>query len=154
VVKSGKLAGQKMARFKLEDLDGAVGVTVFPRGYEQFKERLVEDTVVIVRGKVEERADEAALMLDEVLSIEEALGRFEGGLMVQLEPEDVGVLVPLRDTLARHQGKRPVYFQVRGGDGFLRRVRAGSNCRVQISADLAESIDRLLGRGRVRLARL
>jgi hypothetical protein len=33
-------------------------------------------------------------------------------------------------------------------------VRAGSNCRVQISADLAESIDRLLGRGRVRLARL
>jgi DNA polymerase-3 subunit alpha len=154
VVKSGKLTGQKMARFKLEDLDGAVGVTVFPRAYEQFKERLVEDTVVIVRGKVEERADEAALMLDEVLSIEEALGRFEGGLMVQLEPEDVGVLVPLRDTLARHQGKRPVYFQVRGGDGFLRRVRAGSNCRVHISADLAESIDRLLGRGRVRLARL
>jgi len=154
VVKSGKLAGQKMARFKLEDLDGAVGVTVFPRAYEQFKERLVDDTVVIVRGKVEERAEEAALMLDEVLTIEDALGRFEGGLMVQLEPEDLGVLTPLRDTLARHQGKRPVYFQVRGGDGFLRRVRAGSNCRVHISADLAEAIDRLLGRGRVRLARL
>lgn len=154
VVKSGRLAGQKMARFKLEDLDGAVGVTVFPRAYEQFKERLVDDTVVIVRGKVEERAEEAALTLDEVLSIEEALGRFEGGLMVQLEPEDAGVLEPLRATLARHQGKRPVYFQVRGGDGFVRRVRAGSSHRVNISAELAESIDRLLGRGRVRLARL
>lgn len=154
VVKSGRLAGQKMARFKLEDLDGAVGVTVFPRAYEQFKARLVDDTVVIVRGKVEERADEAALTLDEVLSVEEALGRFEGGLMVQLEPEDAGVLEPLRATLSRHQGKRPVYFQVRGGDGFVRRVRAGSGHRVMISAELAESIDRLLGRGRVRLARL
>jgi hypothetical protein len=47
-----------------------------------------------------------------------------------------------------------VYFQVRGNDGALRRVRAGSNFRVHISAELAERVDELLGKGRVRLARM
>ncbi len=154
VVKNGKLAGKKMARFRLEDLEGGVNVTVFPRALEQFKERLLEDTVAIVRGKIEERGEEPALMLEELLTVEEALARFEGGLVVHLEPDDAGVLEPLREAFKRHQGKRPVYFQVRGNDGALRRVRAGSNFRVHISAELAERVDELLGKGRVRLARM
>ncbi|MCC7011968.1 MAG: DNA polymerase III subunit alpha [Planctomycetes bacterium] len=154
VVKNGKLAGQKMARLRLEDLDGAVNVTVFPRTLEQFKHKLAPDAVVIVRGKVEERAEEPGIVLDEVLLVEEALSRFEGGVIVHLEPEDAGLLNPLRDTLLKFQGRRPLYFQVRGGDGALRRVRAGNNFRVNISAELAEQVDRILGKGRVRLARM
>jgi DNA polymerase-3 subunit alpha len=154
VVKSGRYAGQKMARFRLEDLDGGVNVTVFPRAFDQFKHKLAEDAVVIVRAKVEERAEEPALLLDEVLTVDEALARFEGGVVVRIEPEDSALLPTLRETLLRHRGRRPVYFQVRGGDGSLRRVRAGPDYRVQITPQLAEQVDRLLGKGRVRLARV
>ncbi len=154
VVKNGKLAGQKMARMRLEDLEGGVNVTVFPKAYEQYKGKLVEDTVVIVRGKVEERAEEPGLLLSDVLTVEEALARFEGGVIVHVEPEDKDLLVPLRDTLRRHVGRRPVYLQVRGTDGAIRRVRTATDCHVRISADLAEQVDRLLGKGRMRLARL
>ncbi len=154
VVKNGRFAGQKMARLRLEDLEGGVNVTVFPKAFEQFKDKLVADSVVIVRGKVEERAEEPGLLLGDLLTIEEALARFEGGVIVHLEPEDSGLLRDLRDTLKRFPGRRPLYLSVRGGDGALRRVRAGSDFRVQVSAELAENVDRLLGKGRMRLARL
>jgi DNA polymerase-3 subunit alpha len=154
VVKSGTLAGRKMARLRLEDLEGGVPVTVFPRTYEEFRQHLVEDAVVVCRGKVEERSEEPALILEEVLPVEAALRRFEGGLLIHLEPEDAGLLPELKGLVARHPGKRPLFFHVRGQDGHLRRVRVGGDTRVDINADLAREVDALLGRGRVRLVRL
>jgi DNA polymerase III subunit alpha len=153
VVKSGTLAGRKMARFRLEDLEGSVSVTCFPRVLEQFRALIAEDSVVVCRGKLEERSEEPALILEEVLEVDGALKRFEGGLMVHLEPEDDGLLPQLRQTLLRHPGQRPLFFQVLGQDGRVRRVRAGGELRVEISAALAKEVDALLGRGRVRLVR-
>ena len=49
-------SGKKMARFRLEDMQGGVNVTCFPRAFEQYKALLVEDSVVICRGKLEERS--------------------------------------------------------------------------------------------------
>jgi DNA polymerase-3 subunit alpha len=153
LVKSGTYAGRKMARFRLEDLDGGVQVVVFPRTYEELRHKLSEDAVVAVVGKVEER-EEPGLILEQVLSIEEALQRFEGGLVVHIEPEDQELLPRLKRTLEQHRGQRPVYFMVRGGDGHVRRVKAGGELRVEINAELTAELGQLLGRGRVKLARL
>jgi DNA polymerase-3 subunit alpha len=154
VVKSGTYAGKKMARFRLEDLNGNVQVTVFPRTFETFRHLLADDTVVLARGKVDERGEEPALILEELMTIDDALKRFEGGLVVQLSPADAEHLAPLRSTLQRHRGKRPLFFLVTGDDGHVRRVRAPDELRVEINAQLAEEVDALLGRSRVRLARL
>ncbi len=153
IVKSGRYAGRKMARFRLEDLEGGVPVTCFPRTFEEVREMLVDDTVVVARAKVDE-SDEPGLILEELMTVEEALARFEGGLVVFLEPGDAPRLPELRDVLLKHPGGRPVYLQVTGSDGASRRVRAGSQCRVAIGEDLATDVGRLLGRDRVRLARV
>jgi len=50
-------AGKRMARFRLEDLDGGVNVTCFPRTYEANRDLLVDDQVVICRAKLEERSE-------------------------------------------------------------------------------------------------
>ena len=60
----------------------------------------------------------------------------------------------LKQTLEQHKGKRPLYLTVRGNDGHVRRIRAGGDLRVDINAELTEQVDRLLGRGRVKLARM
>ncbi|HUR26631.1 MAG TPA: DNA polymerase III subunit alpha, partial [Planctomycetota bacterium] len=152
VVKTGTFAGKKMARFRLEDLEGNVQVTVFPRTFEQFRHLLADDTVVLARGKLDERGEEPALILEELLSVEDALKRFEGGLVVQLVPQDAPQLPALRETLKRHPGKRPLFLLVTGDDGHTRRVRVEHG--VEINAKLAEEVDGLLGKSRVRLARL
>jgi DNA polymerase-3 subunit alpha len=153
VVKSGNYAGKKMARMRLEDLEGGVPVVVFPRTFEEVRELLVDDTVVVIQGKVEDR-EEPGLILEQIMTIEDALRRFEGGLVVHIEPEDQGLLVQLKATLEQHKGKRPLYLTVKGTDGHVRRVRAGGDLRVDINAELTEEVDRLLGRGRVKLARM
>jgi DNA polymerase-3 subunit alpha len=150
-------AGKKMARFRLEDLHGGVQVTVFPRTYEANKEKLVDDAIVLCRAKVEETAQDevrmqVALLLEEVLTLEEALERFEGGLVVQLAAGDRERLRPLAATLESHRGKRRLFFVVDGEDGRRRRVRADHG--VRISADLVRAVGETLGvPGRVQLAR-
>ncbi|MBK7643490.1 MAG: DNA polymerase III subunit alpha [Planctomycetes bacterium] len=154
VVKTGKLQGKKMARFRLEDLRGSVGVTCFPRTYEEQRDKIEDGAIVVVRGKLEADSEEPALLLDEVLSVDEAIARFQGGILVAIEESDSHLLEDLKSTIARHRGARPVYLSVRGADGRVRRVKAGPEWSVSISAPFAQEVDALLGRGRVRLARV
>jgi len=154
IVKSGKLAGRKMARFRLEDLKKSVGVTCFPRTYEENRDKIEDGNIVVVRAKLEEGADEPALLLEEVMTIESALARFAGGIIVHVAEEDAHLLEPLRDVIRRHRGRSPLYLHVTGGDGRVRRMRAGPELSVAISEPFAREVDQILGRGRVRLARI
>ena len=154
IVKSGRMKGQRMARFRLEDLKGSVGVTCFPRTFEECREHLEEGAVVVLKGKLEENSDEPGMLLDELMTVEQAIERFQGGVLIQLGPEDKGVLDSLETVIKSHRGKQPLYFLVRGDDGHSRRIRAATDWNVAISDGLAREVDGLLGRGRMRLARV
>jgi DNA polymerase-3 subunit alpha len=154
LVKSGKMAGSKMCRFRLEDLSGSIGVTCFPRTYEEQKHLLEDGAVLLVKGKLEEGTDEPALLLDEVWNLTDALAQFRGGLQVQVGPEDRGVLSQLVAACERHRGPSPLFLQARGSDGLTRRIRAGKERSVKISEELARELVDLLGRDRVGLVRV
>jgi len=153
-VKTGSMAGQKMARFRLEDLRGSVGVTCFPRTYEECRERIADGAVVVARGRLEERREEPALILEELMEVEDALARFSGGLVVHVGTGDEPDLARLQEILAAHRGGQPLYLRVEGSDGKSRLVRAGKDWNVAISAEFAAQVDELLGRGRVKLTRI
>jgi len=154
VVKSGTMAGRKMCRFRLEDLSGSVAVVCFPRTYEEQRQKIEDGAVVLLRARLEEGAEEPGLLLEEIWTIEEALARFQGGVVVNVAPEDEHLLSDLRRVIDSHKGRAPLYLQVQGLDGRTRRVRAGGDCRVAISERFARDVDTLLGQGRVRLARV
>jgi DNA polymerase-3 subunit alpha len=153
-------AGKRMARFRLEDLAGGVQVTCFPKSYEQYKTLLAEDAVVLVRAKIEERDDATtggatvALLLEEVLDLETALLGFRGALVVRLGPGDEEKLPALAGLLGQHRGACRLFLEIEGQDGRLRRVRAGEEHRVRIGPALAQGLEALLGRGRLKLARI
>jgi DNA polymerase III subunit alpha len=70
--------GETMCVVQLEDAYGSVGVTIFPRIYEQTAELWVEDAVVIVRGEVQVRRDEAGVLcngVEQLKAIEEEMNR-------------------------------------------------------------------------------
>ncbi|HEX9115238.1 MAG TPA: DNA polymerase III subunit alpha [Anaerolineae bacterium] len=58
--------GDTMAFVRLEDLQGQVEVTVFPRLWEQTKAVWLVDKIVIVRGKVDVRNGRAGVLADSV----------------------------------------------------------------------------------------
>jgi DNA polymerase-3 subunit alpha len=154
LVKTGRLAGKRMARFRLEDLTGHVAVTVFPRTWEECGKKIEDGAVLVCRAKLEERAEEPALLLEEALTLDEALKRFAGCVVVRIGTQDAEVLPSLRAAIEKHRGKSPLYFQVTGEDGATRRVRAGNSLGVSISEGFAREIDAVLGKGRVSVARM
>ncbi|MFN0009423.1 MAG: DNA polymerase III subunit alpha [Planctomycetota bacterium] len=154
IVKTGKLAGKRMARFRLEDLSGHVGVTCFPRTWEECGTRIEDGAVLVCRARLEEGAEEPALLLEEAYTVDEALARFVGCVVVRIGTEDAHLLPGLRSAVERHRGKSPLYLQVTGEDGRSRRIRAGGELSIEISERFAREIDGLLGRGRLRLARI
>jgi DNA polymerase-3 subunit alpha len=154
MVRSGRMEGHKMARFRLEDLHGNVPVTCFPRTYAEYKDKLEEDAVVICRAKLEEREDEAALLLEEVLTPDEAIESFRGGILLRLEPSDRAVLGDLEKVLSDHRGALPAFLEIEGEDGHRRRVRLEANRNLKVSHELVRDVEGLLGPGRMKLARM
>jgi DNA polymerase-3 subunit alpha len=74
-------AGKAMAFVQLEDLTATIEVIVFPRLFEERRQLLLSDAIVIVRGKVdartvggddEERAEAAKVIADDILAFDDA----------------------------------------------------------------------------------
>ena len=110
--------------------------------------------MVYCRAKVEDSGEQPALILEQLIPVQEALVHFRGGLQIGLCREDQGLLQQLLDALGRHSGKSPLFLQVTGTDGVLRRVRASRERNVSISEELASELIELLGDGRVALVRV
>jgi DNA polymerase-3 subunit alpha len=64
--------GDTMCVVQLEDMYGTIGVTVFPKTYEETAEMWVEGTVVIVRGEVQVRRDEPGILCNSVAPVKAA----------------------------------------------------------------------------------
>ena len=154
VVKSGRMAGSKMCRFRLEDLSGSVSVTCFPRTYLEVRDLIEDGAVLLCSGKLEEGSDEPALLLDEVMNLSDALARFRGGLELRVDPRDRTKLPRLKEACERNKGESPLYFQAQGEDGLTRRVRAGRQFGVAITEDFANELTELLGHDRVGIVRV
>ena len=101
-----------------------------------------------------ESFDADAMLLDEVMSLSDALKRFRGGLELKVSPGDRSKLKELQETCARHPGQNPLFFQALGEDGLTRRVRASKERSVTISEELAGELCDLLGHDRVGIVRV
>lgn len=56
--------GDRMAFAKLEDLQGEIEVVIFPRTYEETQALLMQDNILLVRGKVEARNESMSVLAD------------------------------------------------------------------------------------------
>ncbi len=103
--------GELMATFVLEDLRASVEVFVFPKVMAEVGHKLEDDTIVVVRGRIDTREDEVKLVCMELERHE--LKEANGPLRVHLPlglPDDV--LEHLKGLLAEHPGTEPVHVQV------------------------------------------
>ena len=62
-----------MAVFVLEDLDGAIEVTVFPRALMEQGHKLVDDAIVTVKGRLDRRDEARVGFMAQDVSILEGL---------------------------------------------------------------------------------
>ena len=143
-IKQGKNAGQKMARFQLEDRHGQVAVTCFARSYANLKDRIVDDAIVFLTGRLDANSEEKALLLDQLDPANEVIRREVAGLVVHLR----GVMAAeanlerVAAVCARHKGHQHLLLDVEDGADCYR-VRADDGVRV--TDELLDELSLLVG---------
>ncbi len=111
--------GDLMAVFDLEDLQTSVEVMVFPKTMQKFGHVLEDDAVVILKGRVDTRDEQAKLMATEIERFEPVT---DGAppVRINLSPNALSekMLSDLKGLLHEHPGESQVFLHL--GDKVLR----------------------------------
>ena len=77
------------AILKIEQYNGSAEAILWSDAYKQFVELLRPDTVVVLIGKCEINGDAAKIIVDEVLTLEQAEKKFSKGYVICIRPDRV-----------------------------------------------------------------
>jgi DNA polymerase-3 subunit alpha len=142
--------GEPMAFVQLEDLTGSVEVVVFNSTYAAARELLVEDAVLVVKGRVDHKQQgETKLVALEVTRFEATPERREVRLKVDARSAPAGVIRELALVVRDFPGEAPVYVDLVTSVG-QRLLELGPDYRVDPQPDFFASVRHLLGAASVQ----
>ena len=104
-------SGQQYARVVLEDLGGSMEIIFSARKFEEFSGFLAKDNVVLIKGRLDHRDEEARFSALEVTQLR--AGARDEELRLALRPEDLtaSAIATLREILSRYPGPSPVIVE-------------------------------------------
>jgi DNA polymerase-3 subunit alpha len=139
--------GNAWAAATLEDLEGAIEVLFFPSTYQAALTMIVEDAIVVVKGRLDRREDQPKLVAMEV-SVPELPTGEDGPFVVSImEARCVPPVVErLKEVLRTHPGHVEVHLRLLSGDR-MKKIRLDDKLRVKPSAALLADLKQLLGPG-------
>jgi len=150
-----KSARGAMAVFVLDDRSARLEATAYSEVYQQYRDLLTKDQIVIAEGRLsqDDRSGATVMRVSSLYSLADERTRLASGLMIHVNAEEVNDRFReyLRKLLATAPGECPVrlrYHQGRQSASLL----LGQSWRVSPSEDLLEELRRELGHDRVKLA--
>lgn len=141
--------GDLMATFVLEDLSLGIEVMVFPKTMEKIGDKINDDKIVLVTGRVDARDDVVKLIAVDI-SVPE-LSVDGSGPPLRLRTTQNALTrsraQELHNILAKYPGTSPVYLHVVDREGNETVVRFGATFTVDPSSSLIAEIITILGDG-------
>jgi len=141
---------EKMAILKIEDLDGAVEVLVFPATYNKVASYIVPATVVLIKGRLNLREETPKIIANDLIPIDE-IYRLITGMNINLSGIRENLFESLKALLASSPGKIPIYLYLNTPAKSKVQVLVGENLYVQPTEQLIRDIENLLGEERLSL---
>ena len=154
---TSRKSGEPMAFFTLEDTTGNVACTIFPSNFAQYRENLVKDRIVIVKGKANHRdrvrdtedtghivevlADQVQLVGD----ISGSAGNGPGKIVIRVDGSKRNVLQFVREAVDQFRGNGnacPIYLRVTE-KGAVHEVR--TLLRAEYSEPFRAAVEHILG---------
>jgi DNA polymerase III subunit alpha len=148
-----------MCVVQLEDAFGSIGVTIFPRLYEETTELWVEDTVLIVRGEVQVRRDEPGILCNsaqQVKAVEEEMNRkkYHVWITVQLTgsdekavSDDIMRVYDVHNCIRDKPGRDLYDIWVCNGEWQV--LLTPSNNTMHYSQEVHDKLEAVLGKGAI-----
>jgi DNA polymerase III subunit alpha len=142
--------GEPMAFVQLEDMTGSVEVVVFNSTYAAARALLVEDAVLVVKGRIDHKQQgETKLIALEVSAFEAVPERREVRLKVDARSAPAGVIRELAGVVRDFPGEAPVYVDLVTSLG-PKLLELGPEYRVDPQPDFFASVQHLLGAAAVQ----
>ncbi|HNV96958.1 MAG TPA: DNA polymerase III subunit alpha [bacterium] len=134
----------RMLFLMIEDSSSQIEVIVFPKLCEEYSDILVEDNIVLVKGKLNFKDDQPKILAESFSSLD-----IENNSIEEVNPIEIDINIKLskgqvdnfKKLFSKYPGKSPVYFNIKKGNE-INKVRV--NGLVHDSYDLRESIDKIL----------
>jgi len=145
----------KYANFDLEDKDGVIRCILWPDDFAKQGELVQQDAILIVRGAIDRRGggEEANLIVNELIPLDQLESRYTSGMIVCINEADDGsrTLKQLYEIVRGYPGSREMKFMITLNDGSCVRLKS-NKVRVDITPELRDRVDDLLGPGNLRLS--
>jgi DNA polymerase-3 subunit alpha len=146
-------------KITVEDFQGTATILAFRDVWQTCKETLQQDAVVLISGKVSGRErdeEDPPIFLDAARRLDDVAGSGEISVQIEIElgspvPEDA--FAEAKKVLAAHPGSAPVVLQVGSDNGEVAPRLRSRTLRAQADADTVKELQKLFGRGNVRLVR-
>jgi DNA polymerase-3 subunit alpha len=137
--------GNPWATAILEDLEGAIEVLFFPATYAAVATVLVEDAVVLVRGRLD-RHEEVPRIVAIDVSVPDLASGAGGPVVISLPTRrcTAPVVERLKEVLRTHPGRTEVHLRLDSGERSTL-LRLDGSLRVTASAALMGDLKALLG---------
>ncbi len=139
--------GSTWAAATLEDLEGAIEVLFFPATYAQCMSQIIDDAIVVVRGRLDRREEVPKLVAMEVSTPDVTAGETGPFVVSMLEGRCVPPVVErLKEVLRTHPGPTEVHLRLVTGSR-IKVLRLDDKLRVKPSPSLLADLKQLLGPG-------
>ncbi len=137
--------GNSWAIVSIEDLGGAVDVLFFANSYQTHAMNLIEDRVVVIRGRIDKR-EEAPRITALEMTMPDISGGPTGPLIISID--SARVTAPLvdrmKEILRSHPGSREVHLKLDDGSKGLV-MKIDDELRVTASPSLSADLKSVLG---------
>ena len=137
--------GDSWAIVTIEDLEGAVDVMFFANSYTQHSMNLMEDRIVVIRGRVDKREEQVKVMALDMSMPDISLAP-TGPLIISMDTVRCTppVVDRIKEILRSHPGKREVHLKLDDGRKSLV-MKIGDDLRVTASPSLSADLKAILG---------
>lgn len=138
--------GDQWAIVTLEDLDAPIEIMVFPAMYAQFGAYCAEDSVLLVRGRIDLRDEDAVKFIAMEVTVPNLASGIVGPVTISVTANRIvpPVVAQLKAILATHPGTTEVRLEVRNGTRTTV-LRLDDAVRVSAGPSLFADLKALLG---------
>jgi len=137
--------GKSWAIVTIEDLEGSAEVLFFANTYTTHAMNLVEDKVVVIRGRVDRREENLRITaLD--MSMPDVSAAPTGPVLISIDSTRVTapIVERMKEILRSHPGSREVHLKVEDGRGGMV-MKIDDALRVTASPSLSADLKQILG---------
>ena len=137
--------GTSWAIVTIEDLEGAIDVNFFSKVYETHAMNLVEDRVVVVRGRIDKREEQPRVSAID-MSMPDINQAPTGPLVITLETARCTppVVDRMKEILRSHPGSREVHLRLEDGEKSMV-MKLDDGLRITASPSLSADLKAILG---------